>query len=95
MLKLKWYTLTKQEKYETKDKFYNTEYGSLIKKRLDRLFITGILGILFSCYLFIFPSNKWDIVTGIILLIASFIFIIGSFKVRIDKLNNFLTKKKK
>ena len=95
MLRLKYYSLNKEEKKDLKKKFYNTEFGASIKKRLDRLFLTGVLGILFSTYLFISPSNKWDIVTGVILLIASIIFIIGSFKVRIDKINTFLTKKKK
>lgn len=95
MLRLKYYSLSKSEKLELKNRFYNTEYGLSIKKRLNRLCLTGILGILFSIYLFIFPNNKWDIVTGIILVIASLIFIFGSFKVRINKINDFLTKKKK
>lgn len=95
MLRLKYYSLNKEEKINLKNKFYNTEYGAALKKRLDRLLIIGILGILFSTYLFIFPTNKWDIVSGIILVIASVVFIGGSFKVRIDKINTFLIKKKK
>lgn len=95
MLRLKYYSLNKEDKIKLKNEFYKTEYGLSLKKRLDRLFIIGILGILFSIYLFIFPSNKWDIVSGIILVIASLIFIVGSFKVRIDKINLYLTKKRK
>lgn len=95
MLRLKYYSLNKNERKELKNKFYNTEYGNNIKKRLDRVFIIGILGIIFSLYLLILPNNKWDIVEGIILIIASFIFIFGSHKVRIDKINIFLTQKKK
>jgi len=95
MLRLKYYSLSKEEKKKLKKDFYNTEFGNNIKNRLNRLLIIGIIGIIFSTYLFINPANKWDIVSGIILLFASTIFIGGSIKVRIDKLNNFLVKQKK
>jgi len=95
MLKLKYYSLNKEEKYLLKDEFYKTEFGTSIKKRLDRLFVVGILGIILSILLFIFHTTKWDVVTGIILIIASLIFIIGSHKVRINKINKYLTQKKK
>jgi len=95
MYKLKYYSLNKEEKIKLKDEFYKTEFGNNIKKRLDRLFLIGIFGIIFSIILFIFYTTKWDIVTGAILLIASFTFIIGSHKVRINKINIYLTKKKK
>ena len=95
MLKLKYYSLNKEEKNKLKAEFYNTEFGKSIKSRLNRLLITGILGIIFSIILFIFPSNKWDLITGIILIIASLFFIISSFKVRIRKLNDYLVSKKK
>ncbi|MBQ8901986.1 MAG: hypothetical protein IJY87_02840 [Bacilli bacterium] len=95
MYRLKYYSLNKDEKKELKKNFYNTEFGKSIKNRLDRLFLIGIIGILFSVYLFINPSNKWDIVTGVILVVASIIFLVGSFKVRIKKLNDYLVKQKK
>jgi len=95
MLKLKYYTLNKDEKKKLKEKFYNTEIGKSLKTRLNRLFILGISGLLFSLYLFIFHSNYWDIYTGVLLIIASLVFIIGSFKIRINKLNEFLVKDKK
>ena len=95
MYKLKYYTLKDDEKIKLKDEFYQTEFGKSIKKRLNRLFIIGIFGTIFSILLLILHTTKWDIVTGIMLLIASIIFIIGSYKVRIDKINTYLTKKKK
>lgn len=95
MLKKKYYTLNKEEKNKIKEEFYQTEFGKSIKKRLDRLTLTGILCLIFSILLFIFNSNKWDIVTGIILVVASFIFIVGAYKIRIDKINTYLVKKKK
>lgn len=95
MYKLKYYYLKKEEKQKLKEDFYKTEFGKNIKNRLNRLFITGILALIFSIYLFISYQTKWDIVTAIILVIAAFTFIWGSFKVRIDKLNNFLVKQNK
>ena len=95
MLRLKYYSLTKEEKKNLKQEFYQTEFGISIKRRLNRLLLIGILGTLFSIYLFLFYANKWDIVSGIILLLASIIFIIGSFKLKTKKLNNFLISKKK
>lgn len=93
MLRLKYYSLNKEEKYKLKEEFYQTDFGKHIKSRLNRLLLIGFIGILFSTYLFINPANKWDIVTGIILTLTSLLFIIGSYKVRIDKLNKFLIKK--
>lgn len=95
MLKLKYYSLSKEEKYKLKDEFYQTVFGKSIKNRLNRLLLTGIIGTLFSIYLFTNPANKWDIVSGIILTLASLVFIIGSFKVKIKKLNDYLVKKSK
>ena len=93
MLRLKYYYLNKNEKKELKNDFYKTEFGKNINNRLNRLFLTGVIGILFSLFLIIKPTNKWDIVTSIILLVSSLLFIIGSFRVRIKKLNNFLINK--
>jgi len=95
VLRLKYYSLTKEEKLKLKDEFYQTEFGKNIKYRLNRLLITGIFSFIFSILLFIIHTTIWDITTGIILLIASLIFIIGSHKLRINKLNNFLISKKK
>lgn len=95
MLRLKYYSLTKDEKLKLKDEFYQTEFGKNIKYRLNRLLITGIFSFIFSILLFIIHTTIWDITTGIILLNASLIFIIGSHKLRINKLNNFLISKKK
>ena len=95
MLKLKYYTLTKEEKYKVKEEFYKTEFGINIKKRLDRLFLIGIMGIIFSILLIVFYKTKWDIITSITLSCASLFFIIGSYKIRIKKINEYLTKKKK
>jgi len=95
MYKLKYYYLTKEEKIALKNKFYKTEFGISINKRLNRLLITGIIGIIFSIYLLMSNTTIWDIVTATITLIASIIFIFGSYKIRIKKINDYLVKKKK
>ncbi len=95
MYKLKYYYLTKEKKEKLKKEFINTEYGKNLTKRLDRLFIIGICSFLFSIYLFISNKNIWDIITGIILLISSLLFTIGSHKIRIKNLNIFLIKNTK
>lgn len=77
-----------------KNEFYQTEYGNNLKKRLDRLIIIGIIGIIFGIILIIFNTNKWDIVTAIILLIASLFFISESITLRISKTNDYILKKK-
>jgi len=95
MYRLKYYSLTKKEKESLKKDFYNTDFGNEIKNRLDRLFIIGIISFIFSIYLFLTSKSIWNIVYSSILLIAGILFIISSFKVRINKLNNYLVKRKK
>ena len=95
MYKLKYYSLSSKEKLELKNEFYQTEFGHKLEVRLNRLLVIGILSFAFSIFLFITNTMIWDIVTGILLLIASFIFIIGSFKIRAQKLNDYLIKKNK
>ena len=94
MYKLKYYYLSKEEKKELKNKFYQTELGIKINHLLLRLIIIGIIGILYSIYLFIFRTNIYELITSIILLIISLIFILSTFKIRINKLNAYLVKKK-
>ena len=95
MYKLKYYSLTKEEKQDLKEKFYQTDFGSSMRARLNRLFIIGIMAFMFSIFIFVTNNNIWEIVMGVMLLIASFIFIIGSFKIRVKKLNDYLVKNAK
>lgn len=89
---MKYNTLSKEEKRDLKKKFKNTEEGKVILARLNRLFIYGILGILFSIYLFISESSITYILVGSVLLIVSLIYFISSFVLRKKELNNFLIK---
>ena len=94
MIKSKYATLSKDEKMKAKEEFYQTDLGRNLKFRLDRLFITGIVGILFSIFLFVSNSHVAEIVLGIMLLIASLVFLISSIKIRRDKISIYLNKKK-
>ena len=94
-LKLKYELLSKDEKNNLKEDFYNTEQGKKIKTRLNRVFIYGIIGILFSIYLFFSEKIIAFKVLAVGLLVVSIIFIISSFKIRINKLNEFLVSNKK
>ncbi len=95
MYRLKIYSLSKEKRKKLKEEFYQTDIGKDLKLRLTRLLIIGILGILFSIYLFISNTSIFDIITGVILIIASLVFIIASFRLRITKLNDYLVKNKK
>ena len=94
MYKLKYYSLSKEQKLDLKKKFYETKHGQEIQKRLNRLFIIGILGIIFSIYLILVNQNIWELISAITLLIISIFFIYQSYHVRIKKINNYLTKTK-
>ncbi len=76
-----------------KEDFYKTEYGKIQKGRLDRLLIYGIAGIIFGFYLLITENTLTNIITGIILLLASSFFIISSITLRKKEINNYIKKK--
>ncbi len=95
MYKLKYYSLNKEEKKNLKEEFYQTELGQTIKFRLNRLFLTGIVGIIFGTILIILNKSIWEITLGITLIIICIIFLISSFTVRINKINDYLVKKQK
>ncbi len=90
MYKLKYYSLSKDEKIKLQEDFYKTEFGIKIKQLLKRLLLIGLIGLPFSIYLLLTYKNIWDLIIAISLLIASIIFIISSFTLRIKKLNRYL-----
>ncbi len=94
MYKLKYYSLTNEERNELKKEFYQTDFGKSIKKRLDRLFITGLLGFVLGIYLMFDAKETWGYIYAGILIFFSIIFIAGSFKVRISKINTYLVNRK-
>ena len=95
MYRLKYYSLSKEEKKELKNKFYETDTGKDVKFHLNRLLITGIFGLIFGIILIIINKSIWEIVLGVSLIILSLFFIISSFWVRINKINDYLVKTNK
>ena len=92
MYRLKYYSLSKEEKKELKNKFYETDTGKDVKFHLNRLLITGIFGLIFGIILIVINKSIWEIVLGVSLIILSLFFIISSFWVRINKINDYLVK---
>ncbi len=95
MYRLKYYSLNKNEKKELKDKFYETDTGKVVKFHLNRLFITGIFGLIFGIILIVINKSIWEIVLGVSLIGICLFFIISSFWVRINKINDYLVKTNK
>ncbi len=95
MYKLKYYSLSKEEKKELKDKFYETNMGKDVKFHLNRLFLTGIFGLIFGIILIIISKSIWETTLAISLIVICLFFIISSFWVRISKINDYLVKIKK
>ncbi len=95
MYKLKYYTLNKEAKKKLRSDFSETDYGHTLNKRLIRIFIIGIIGLLLAIYLLYTYETIWDLITISSLLIASLVFIISPRMIKVSKLNDFLVKKEK
>ena len=96
-MKNKYQRMTKTEKKELKRKFYETTKGKEMKKRLLRLRIIGLIGILFSVCLvisgYISKELNWATWTmSIILMLCSCVYFIGSFTIKGKILNDFAIK---
>lgn len=96
-MKNKYQRLSKEEKERVKLKYYATDKGKEMKKRLDRLLVIGSVGILFSVFLIVsgYLSNKvewYTWVVAIILMVFSIIYVVGSIKLRGKVLNQFALK---
>lgn len=98
-MKVKYLRLSKEERKKVNNKYFNTEKGKYIKKKLQISFICGVLCIMYGIYLLIdsilskitFLNMFYSIsiiVFGIILVIATHI-------IKIKKLNNYVVKNKK
>ena len=94
MYRLKYYSLNKDEKTKLKEDYYKTDLGKNVKIRLNRVFIYGIMGILFSILIFLTDKTIAIRVFAGGLFVVSTIFIISSYRLRIKKLNEYLVKKK-
>ena len=95
-MKTRYQKLTKEEKKNIKNEYYNTEIGKTQKYRFIKLYIYGIMGLFISAYL-IYDNLKtnyfWEYSLAGLLILASLFFIIGSYLIRRKSLNNYTLKK--
>ncbi len=99
-MKNKYQRMNKEEKKKCKEFYYNTPKGKEMRKRLNRLTVIGIIGVLFSAFLIIsgYISNEIGWATWVmsgILFVFSFIFIIGAIRLRGQCLNQYAVSKMK
>ena len=99
-MKNKYQRMNKEEKKQCKEFYYNTPKGKEMRKRLNRLTIIGIIGVLFSIFLVISGYISEEIgwatwVMSAILLIFSIIFIVGAIRLRSQCLNQYAISKMK
>ena len=96
-MKNKYQRMSKEEKNKLKNKYYATPKGKEMKTRLDRLFIIGIIGIVFSAFLIIsgYLSGRIEWYTWVVaslLMFFSIVYVVGSLKLREKVLNQFAIK---
>jgi len=93
-MKNKYQRLTKEEKKECRNMYYNTKKGKEMHLRFMRLNVIGAMGLIICAY---FMGNgiinnqlKWyDYCILIPLLIASIVFITGTIYLKIKVFNQF------
>lgn len=98
MLKNKYQRLSRDEKKKAREDFYQTNDGKALRYRFTRLLIVSILLILYGMFLIIETLVKhgsiFGIVSGILLFVFAFVFLIGRHKLIVDRVNKYLLKKK-
>lgn len=98
-MKVKYLRLSKKERKKAKDKFYQTENGKFVKKKLTYALVCAVLCTVMAIYItaeaFIINSSTWDKAYGICLLIIGIILLIAYRKIYVKKINDFITSKKK
>ena len=102
VIKMKHYyynQLNKEEKKKIIQKYQKAYAGSEFKKRIARLIIYSVVGFSFSIFLIIYSIvQKEDLLSNLLiaipLIIASIIFLIGSYYAKLRVLNNIALKEK-
>ena len=92
--------MTKEERKECREKYYETPKGKEMKVRFLRLEIIGTFGILFSVYLIlsemISKNHDWATYTMAgILMLFSLVFFIGAIVLKRKCFNLYAVKKMK
>ena len=98
-MKNKFQRLSKEEKQKAINDYYKTTSGEENKKRFKRILIYGIICIVYGTYVIIEQIinnvSNFNYAFGATLLIAGLFFLIARHRVIVQKVNNYLIKKKK
>lgn len=95
-MKIKYLRLSKEERKEVRKKFFETDKGILVRKKLNRSIFCSVFCILFGLYLlvdaYINTHKTWDYIYGTGILVIGIIMIFFYFKIRAIVINNYITK---
>jgi len=96
-LQTKFERLSKEEKKEAINGYYQTKKGQINKDRFFRLKLIGGICLIWSVYLvvdaFIRGYNIWNYIMATLLFIFGIIFFVGRYKVLCRDVNNYLINK--
>ena len=97
-MKKRYEDMSKEEKKKILAEFYATDFGKTLKPLFKRILIVAILLLLYAIYLyidaFINDFSLFGIFAASSILLFSLFFFIARIKVRKQKVNNYLQKRK-
>ena len=97
-MKVKYLRLNKKERKEAKNKFYQTETGKYVKKKLTSSLICALLCLILAIYCivdaFINNLSLFDKIYGIIILGIGIALLVAHRKIFIKKVNEYVIKNK-
>ncbi|MBE6148616.1 MAG: hypothetical protein E7167_03905 [Firmicutes bacterium] len=97
-MKVKYLRLNTKERKKVKEKYYKSETGRYVKKKLLSALICAILCIVGSIYLivdaFINDLSIIEKIYGFVILIIGIILLIAHRKIFIKKINEYVVKTK-
>lgn len=98
-MKLLYNQLSKEERKEARNKYFSTETGLYVKNKLKSSLICSILcmitGIFLTFDAFLRTFKLIDKIYGILTIIIGIAMFIIYFKIRNNRVNNYLIKNKK
>lgn len=98
-MKTKYQRLTKEEKKEAIAKYNEDESNKAFYKRLKRIRIVSIIGIVYALLSFVLDTimkqGVWSFCIDSVLLIFCIVFLLKSHDILVKSINNFLIKNTK
>ncbi len=97
-MKNKYQRMNKEQQEKIRAEYKSTSKGQMQIKRLNRLCVTGIVGIVLGIALIIYSlvmhEKFYEFITPVILIIFSIVFIVKSWQLRIEAYNDLALSKK-